>query len=341
MNISSVPLATFFHTDGANHSEEHSGSSPRHGARDIYQLPAADVIARLPGADPEGAVGRETTSTPDHRCLMPSGVQLWDRIRVQLNHELKESKKCKVFCTERGYAEEGVKARFARRVRDKLYQEGLADEAANAIQRTVRARATPAINPVNKYFFFVESIKINDFLNKYYSDSEGLYGIFKISRPYENRNSKSHHHWENAYAVTFRVPEPLVDARYFYIIPRAKNFCPIAMVDREKYIANSMARYFGDTLGVFWETLNDQDNDDRQKLDNLKALLRPGNSVDGISGQPDDSLPAGEEVRLTAGEFLTRIRAATGSDDCQEPMTIHTDYQQAELNNIDAQSRTV
>ncbi|MBO9484375.1 hypothetical protein [Salinisphaera sp. G21_0] len=323
MNLSTVQRATFPHTDASNHPDEHSISSTRHGARNIHQIPAADVSAQMPGDNPEGAVGRETALTPDGRCLIPSGVQLWDRVREQICHELKESKKCTVYCTLRGYAIEGVKARFTRRVRDKLYQKGLADEAANAIQRTIRAKKTPALHSLNHYFFFVENIKINVFLNKYFSGCDGFYGIFKISKPNGNRNSRSHHHWKNEYAVSFRVPEPLVDPRYFYIIPRTKNFSPIAMVDKEKYVANSMVKYFGDTLNVFWETLNDQGNDDRQKVDNLKALLRPGNSVvDGISGQSGDSLPPGEDVGLTAGEFLTRIRLATGSADCNEQMEI-------------------
>ncbi|WP_422449656.1 MULTISPECIES: hypothetical protein [unclassified Endozoicomonas] len=334
MNLSTVQGGAFPHTDGSNHPDE-GRPSTRHGARNIHQIPAADVSAQMPGDNPEGAVGRETASTPVGRCLLPSGVQLLDRIREQIRDELKDSKKCTVYCTQSVYSED-AKARFTRQVRDKLYQEGLADEAANAIQRTIRANETPALDSSDDYFFFVESIKINDFLDKYFSDYESLYGIFEVSRQYEDINSTHHDYWgedfleedfwEEEYCITFRVPEPLVDTRYFYIIPRVENYCPVAMVDREKYVANSMAKYFGDTLNVFWETLNDQGSDDRQKLDNLKALLSPANSVDGVSGQPDDSLPPGEEVGLTAGEFLTRIRLRTGNADCNEQMEMHAEY---------------
>ncbi|WP_257265391.1 hypothetical protein [Endozoicomonas sp. ONNA2] len=250
----------------------------------------------------------EIASTPGSR-LIPSGVQLLDQIRVQICNELKDSKKCNVYCTLGGHAKNvDVKARFTRQVRDKLSQEGLAEEAANAIQRTINSEETPALNTPNEYFFFVGSTKINEFLDKYFSDFQLLYKIFEVSRHYENEIVySSHYSWEEEYAITFSVPEPLVDARYFYIIPRPENYCPIAMVDTEKYVANGVAKYFGDTLGVFWETLNDHSNDDRQKLNNLKALLGPYK----------------KEVPLTAGEFLGNISAAPGSADYCEPTNLN------------------
>ncbi|WP_257295066.1 hypothetical protein [Endozoicomonas sp. YOMI1] len=84
----------------------------------------------------------------------------------------------------------------------------------------------------------------------------------------------------------------------------------MAIMDKEKYLSKRMASYFSDTISVISEMLNDKDDDDRQKVANLTALLSP-NTLSGTSGHPDNSLPKDRQAVLTAGTFLNRIRRIT------------------------------
>lgn len=314
MNISSGQLAVSAHslTDAANHHEVYSRPRSRSwpGSRDVGQIPLTGVNTQIGIDEQESTVHQETPSIQDRRCLLPTGVQLREKIRKQIASELKKSKICKVFSTFHGYSEKNVKVRFTEQVKYKLRQEGLANELENSIVRTLRVKNTPVSLSSDEFFYFVKSVKVNNYLKELFPGPALSKNVFEISRPSHGTPFRRQHRWERVYAITHTVPEPLVDSRYLYIIPRSpeeEGLFPIAIVDEEKYLSKSLAVYFSDTINVTSAILNDKDDDDRQKVAKLTALLSPNT----LSGTPDNTLPKDRQSVLTAGTFLNRIRGMT------------------------------
>ncbi len=314
MNISSGQLAASDHphTDASNRLEVYSRPRSRSwpGSRDVCQIPVAGVNTQIGTDKQESTMHQKTTSIQDRRCLLPTDVELREKLRKQIAGEFKKSENCTVFCTVHGYKEKCVRVRFTKQVTRKLRQEGLAHESSNSIVRTLRVKNTPTSCSSDEFFFFVKSVKVNNFLNETFRNPLISKNVFEISRPSHGTHFKSHHRWESAYAITHTVPAPLVDSRYLYIIPRGEELPPMAIMDKEKYLSKRMASYFSDTISVISEMLNDKDDDDRQKVANLTALLSP-NTLSGTSGHPDNSLPKDRQAVLTAGTFLNRIRRIT------------------------------
>ncbi|WP_257265390.1 hypothetical protein [Endozoicomonas sp. ONNA2] len=318
MNISSSPLAASAHShaEAANRHEMHARPRSRSwpGSRDVGQVPLASVNTQVGTAEQESAVHQEIPSIRGRRCLLPTGVQLREKLRKQIASELKRSKNCEVFSTLHGYREKSVKVRFTAQVESKLRQGGLAHELNNSIVRTLRVKNTPASHPSDEFFFFVESVKVNNFLKELLNSPMLSKDVFEISMPSHGTHFRQRHSWERVYAITHTVPAPLVDSRYLYIIPRTPpeygDLLPIAFVDKEKYLSKRMAVHFSDTIRVISAMVNDKDADDGQKVAKLTALLSPNT----LSGAPDNTLPKNRQAVLTAGTFLNRIRGTTDGD---------------------------
>ncbi|WBA81089.1 hypothetical protein [Endozoicomonas sp. GU-1] len=269
----------------------------------------------VPGQPPE--IPPRKMASPHSLFLSPK--ELADQIRLETNEELQACKTLPVI-----YVGQPCKAaRLTESAEQRMYDDGLStDDVKHALHLSP---GKYGLDEADEYhfdrFYFIANHKVIVHLMKYdYFDLRKPnvfkpgFDVFEYFNDWEQK-------WLPAEArMSFdNTPEPLVDPRYIQIkvIPDdgANDIQTRVTTDNEKYLADKVVECLTGTLGVICHTLHSP-MPDSEKVAFLSDLINPETTA---PSPEDDSVECGEtqNKRLSATEFLTRIRCAPGGSEYQ------------------------
>ncbi|WP_422489261.1 hypothetical protein [Endozoicomonas sp. ALE010] len=253
-------------------------------------------------------------ASPHSLLLSPN--ELTDQIRLKTYEELKACKTLPVFYV--AYPHRAV--RLTESAKQRMYDDGLSiDDVKNALHLTTGKSAlnqTP--DQSFDHLYYIANHKVIVHLMKYTEDNIFKRTVFKPGIDVFEYFNEPKQQWLPAEAVrSFDFPEPLIDPRYIQMeeILSLGAGGYVLITDDEKYLADKVAECLTGTLGIIWHTLHSP-MPDSEKVAFLSDLINPETTA---PSQEDDSVECRgmQNKRLSATEFLTRIRYAPGGSEYQ------------------------
>ncbi|WP_422463090.1 hypothetical protein [Endozoicomonas sp. ALB115] len=249
------------------------------------------------------------------RSLLFSPKELADQIRLKTIEELQACKTLPVFYVDLPYKA----VRLTESAKQRMYDDGLSTEdVKNALHLTTGKSAlnqTPHLS--FNHFYYIANHKVIVHLMKY-AENDNRPTAFKPGIDVFEYFSEYKQQWLPAEADrSFDYPEPLIDPRYIQVeeIQSLEGGGNMLTTDDEKYLADKVAECLTGTLAVICHTLHSPVSDS-EKVAFLNDLINPETTA---PSPEDDSVECGgmQNKRLSATEFLTRIRYAPGGSEYQ------------------------
>ncbi|WP_163370727.1 hypothetical protein [Endozoicomonas acroporae] len=279
----------------------------------------ATVSAQSPISSP--VVLEQPSQIPARKMASPHSLlfspkELADQIRLKTYEELKACKTLPVFYVNTPFKE----VRLTESAKQRMYDDGLsADDVKNALHLTTGKSAlnqTPQLS-FNR-LYYIANHKVIVHLMKYAEDDIFQPTVFKPGIDVFEYFNQYKQQWLPAEADrSFDYPEPLIDPRYIQVeeILSPGGSGTLVVTDDEKYLADKVAERLTGTLGVICHTLHSP-MPDSEKVAFLSDLINPETTA---SSPEDDSVECEgmQNKRLSATEFLTRIRYAPGGSEYQ------------------------
>ncbi|MGI2028729.1 hypothetical protein [Endozoicomonas acroporae] len=264
------------------------------------------------------------------RSLLFSPKELTDQIRLKTYEELKACKTLPVFYVNTPHKE----VRLTESAKQRMYDDGLsADDVKNALHLTTGKSAlnqTPHLS-FNR-LYYIANHKVIVHLMKYAEDNIFQPTVFKPGIEVFEYFCEFKQQWLPAKADRgFYYPEPLIDPRYIQMeeIQSLEGGGNTIITDDEKYLADKVAECLTGTLGVICHTLHSP-MPDSEKVAFLSDLINPETTA---SSPEDDSVECEgmQNKRLSATEFLTRIRYAPGGSEYQALCDKNSHYKEGTI----------
>ena len=265
-------------------------------------------------------VSGEPSQIPARKMASPHSLlfspkELADQIWLKTNEELQACKTLPVFYVNLPYKA----VRLTESAKQRMYDDGLStDDVKHALHLTTGKSAlnqTPHLS--FNHFYYIANHKVIVHLMKYAEDTRRT-TVFKPGIDVFEYYNEHYQQWLPAKADrSFDYPEPLIDPRYIQIeeIQSLEGGGNMLITDDEKYLADKVAECLTGTLAVICHTLYSP-MPDSEKVAFLSDLINPETTV---PSPEDDSVESGgmQKKRLSATEFLTRIRYAPGGSEYQ------------------------